>query len=76
MSTPENFEVSYVTPDPNAPVGLAPSAEHAGERFSSLSKEELDAQGIKAYKDDYTVQMSDPANEPNLSKHANQAIPK
>ncbi len=75
MTVPENFEVSYVTPDPNAPAGLAPNADRAGERFSSLSKEELNDAGIRAYKDEYTVQMSNPANEPNLSKNANQSIP-
>ena len=74
-TVPENFEVSFVTPDPAAPAGLAPRAERTGERFLGLSDEELAAQGVRAVRDTYTVQMSDPANEPNISKHANQAVP-
>lgn len=67
--------VSYVAPDPATPLGKAPTATTVGERFASLTPAERAAAGIVS-EDGYTVEMSDPVNEPNISKPANQMVPK
>jgi len=75
VPTPENASVSYVDPDPDALPGTAPTDDRIGERYAALTPEQRAAAGVKS-EDGYLVKMHDPANEPNISKHANSMIPR
>lgn len=73
--TPPTHPISYVAPDPaKLPGEHGNNDGKVGERFASLTPAQRAAAGIKS-EDGYVVQMHDPVNEPNISKHANQSWP-